>query len=97
VGRPDRQRRRAFSRHKKACIVVDFGTATTFDYVSEAGDYMGGIIAPGANISAEASSSGLNCRGGNRKAATVIGKNTVAAMQSGSSTATCPRGGSSTG
>jgi type III pantothenate kinase len=75
----------AFSRHKKACIVVDFGTATTFDYVSETGDYMGGIIAPGANISAEAlfrQASKLP-RVEIVKPPTVIGKNTVAAMQSG--------------
>ena len=35
-------------------IVVDFGTATTFDYVSPRGEYMGGAIAPGIGISAEA-------------------------------------------
>ncbi|MBF8258656.1 MAG: Type III pantothenate kinase [Actinobacteria bacterium] len=75
----------AFARHRKACIVVDFGTATTFDYVSENGDYMGGVIAPGANISAEAlfrQASKLP-RVEIAKPATVIGKNTVSAMQSG--------------
>ncbi len=75
----------AFTRHRKACIVVDFGTATTFDYVSENGDYMGGVIAPGANISAEAlfrQASKLP-RVEIAKPATVIGKNTVSAMQSG--------------
>ena len=75
----------AFNRHRKACIVVDFGTATTFDYVSETGDYMGGVIAPGANISAEAlflQASKLP-RVEIAKPPTVIGKNTVAAMQSG--------------
>jgi len=66
-------------------IVIDFGTATTFDVVSREGDYLGGAIAPGISISAEALY---------RQAAQlprielalpkkVIGKNTVAAMQSG--------------
>jgi type III pantothenate kinase len=75
----------AYSKHKKACIIVDFGTATTFDYVSSKGDYMGGVIAPGVNISAEAlfrEASKLP-RIEIAKPPTVIGKNTVAAMQSG--------------
>jgi type III pantothenate kinase len=75
----------AYSKHRKACIVVDFGTATTFDYVSAKGDYMGGVIAPGVNISAEAlfrQASKLP-RIEIAKPPTVIGKNTVAAMQSG--------------
>jgi type III pantothenate kinase len=75
----------AYARHRKACIVVDFGTATTFDYVSGSGDYMGGVIAPGANISAEAlfrQASKLP-RVEIAKPQAVIGKNTVAAMQSG--------------
>ena len=37
----------ALRRHGGPCIVVDFGTATTFDAVSEAGEYLGGVIAPG--------------------------------------------------
>ena len=44
----------AHARYKGALIVVDFGTATTFDVVSESGDYEGGVIAPGVNLSAEA-------------------------------------------
>ena len=44
----------AFERYKKCMIVVDFGTATTFDYVSSKGEYIGGAIAPGIGISAEA-------------------------------------------
>ena len=44
----------AFERYKRVMIVVDFGTATTFDYVSSKGEYMGGAIAPGIGISAEA-------------------------------------------
>ncbi|MGE5190320.1 MAG: type III pantothenate kinase [Gemmatimonadota bacterium] len=75
----------AHEKFGKACIVVDFGTATTFDYVSAQGDYMGGVIAPGANISAEAlfrQASKLP-RVEIAKPASVVGKNTVAAMQSG--------------
>ncbi|MEW5724347.1 MAG: type III pantothenate kinase [Thermodesulfobacteriota bacterium] len=44
----------AFERHRCALIIVDFGTATTFDYISPRGEYMGGAIAPGLGISAEA-------------------------------------------
>jgi len=75
----------AFAKHRRACIVVDFGTATTFDYVSGKGDYMGGVIAPGVSISAEAlfrQASKLP-RIEIARPPTVIGKNTVAAMQSG--------------
>jgi type III pantothenate kinase len=75
----------AFAKHKSACIVLDFGTATTFDYISPGGDYMGGVIAPGASISAEAlfrQASKLP-KVEIAKPPTVIGKNTVAAMQSG--------------
>ncbi len=44
----------AYDERKNAVIVVDFGTATTFDYVSERGEYMGGVISPGIMISCEA-------------------------------------------
>ena len=44
----------AYEKYGKALIVVDFGTATTFDYVSEEGAYIGGAIAPGVIISCEA-------------------------------------------
>jgi type III pantothenate kinase len=44
----------AWSRLGRGCIVVDFGTAITYDVVSEAGEYLGGIIAPGIEISLEA-------------------------------------------
>lgn len=44
----------AYEKYKTDVIVVDFGTATTFDYVSEEGAYMGGAIAPGILISCEA-------------------------------------------
>jgi type III pantothenate kinase len=67
------------------CVVVDFGTATTFDAVSEKGEYLGGAIAPGIEISVEA----LGLRGAQlrkvelAKPRGVIGKNTVEALQSG--------------
>jgi type III pantothenate kinase len=66
-------------------IIVDFGTATTFDAVSAKGEYLGGIICPGPQISADA----LAQRAARlpridvRKPARVIGTNTVAAMQAG--------------
>ncbi len=66
-------------------VVVDFGTATTFDYIDASGAYLGGAIVPGIGISAEA----LYQRAAKlprielSKPKTVIGRNTVAAMQSG--------------
>ena len=66
-------------------IVVDFGTATVFDAVSADGKYLGGALAPGINLSADAlyqSTSQLR-RVELVPPATAIGKNTVAAMQSG--------------
>jgi len=44
----------AFELYHDALVVVDFGTATTFDYVSERGEYLGGVICPGIMISCEA-------------------------------------------
>jgi type III pantothenate kinase len=44
----------AFERYHDATVVVDFGTATTFDYISERGEYLGGVICPGIMISCEA-------------------------------------------
>ncbi len=66
-------------------IVVDFGTATTFDAVSGKGEYLGGAIAPGVEISVEA----LGARGAQLRKVelarprSVIGRNTVEALQSG--------------
>jgi type III pantothenate kinase len=75
----------AHAAYKGALIVVDFGTATTFDVVSETGDYEGGVIAPGANLSAEAlhQAAALLPRVAIHRTQTVIGKDTVPAMQSG--------------
>ena len=66
-------------------IVVDFGTGTTFDAVSQAGEYLGGVICPGINISAEAlfQRAARLPRVEVRKPRAVIGQNTVEAMQSG--------------
>jgi type III pantothenate kinase len=44
----------AYEKYKTSLIIVDFGTATTFDYVSPKGEYLGGIISPGVFISCEA-------------------------------------------
>ena len=66
-------------------IVVDFGTGTTFDVISREGEYLGGIICPGIGISAEAlfQRAARLPRVDVRKPASVIGQNTVDAMQSG--------------
>lgn len=66
-------------------IVVDFGTATTFNAISSQGEYLGGVICPGINISAEAlfQRAARLPRVDVRKPPTVIGENTVGAMQSG--------------
>jgi type III pantothenate kinase len=75
----------AYERVKGACVVVDFGTAVTFDPVSAEGEYLGGIIMPGVEISMEALT--------NRAAAlpkielgaprSLIGKTTIDAIRSG--------------
>jgi len=75
----------AHARHAGALIVVDFGTATTFDAVAANGDYEGGVIAPGINLSLEAlhGAAAQLPRIAIEAPAAVIGKGTVAAMQSG--------------
>ena len=75
----------AFERHGGDLIVVDFGTATTFDIVTANGDYEGGVIAPGVNLSAAAlhSAAAMLPRVAISRAQSVIGKDTVPAMQSG--------------
>jgi type III pantothenate kinase len=75
----------AYHKHKRSLIVVDFGTATTFDYISPKGEYMGGAIAPGLGISSEA----LFMRASKLprvelvRPKKVVGKNTVHSMQAG--------------
>ena len=75
----------AHDRYRRALIVVDFGTATTFDVVDGDGNYRGGVIAPGINLSLEAlyrAASKLP-RVDVRPTEKIIGKATVPAMQSG--------------
>lgn len=75
----------AFERYGGPCIVVDLGTATTFDVISAKGEYLGGAISPGLGISADA----LFARAARlgrvdvKKPAKVIGTNTVTHLQSG--------------
>jgi type III pantothenate kinase len=75
----------AHALYRCPAIVVDFGTATTFDLVSAEGEYRGGVIAPGMNVSADA----LFARAARlprveiRKPHHLIGTNTVSSMQSG--------------
>jgi type III pantothenate kinase len=66
-------------------IVVDFGTATTFDAISSAGEYVGGVICPGIGISADAlfQRAARLPRVDIRKPKSVVGQTTVTSMQSG--------------
>src|SRR6202142_81033 len=75
----------AFEKHGGPCIVVDFGTATTFDCVTAKGEYQGGVIAPGIGISADAlfSRTARLQRVDIRKPTRVIGTTTVGSLQSG--------------
>jgi type III pantothenate kinase len=75
----------ARERYGAPCIVVDFGTSTNFDIVSAAGEYVGGVLAPGIEVSMEA----LFARAARlvkvdfSAPPSVIGKTTVAGLQSG--------------
>jgi type III pantothenate kinase len=75
----------AYERTRATTIIVDFGTATTFDYVSDKGEYVGGVIAPGLGIASDA----LFERAAKlypvelAKPKHVVGRNTVQAIQSG--------------
>ena len=75
----------AHARWAEGAIVVDFGTATTFDVVTPKGEYAGGIIAPGLMVSADAlySRTAKLPRVEITRPRTAIGKNTVASIQSG--------------
>lgn len=74
-----------YAKYRTALVIVDFGTATTFDYVSPEGAYQGGMIAPGLGISMEA----LFYRASKlpkvslARPPRVLGRNTVHSMQSG--------------
>jgi type III pantothenate kinase len=75
----------AVERYGSPCIVVDFGTSTNFDVVSPEGEYMGGVLAPGIEVSMDA----LFARAARlfkvdfAEPETVIGKNTASSLQSG--------------
>jgi len=75
----------AFEKYGGPCIIVDFGTATTFDCVSAKGEYLGGVISPGLGISADAlfERTARLPRVDIRKPAHIIGSNTVGSLQSG--------------
>lgn len=72
-------------RYGKNVIIIDFGTATTFDVIDGSGAYAGGVIAPGINLSIEAlhMAAAQLPKVAVRKPDQVMGKNTVEAMQSG--------------
>jgi type III pantothenate kinase len=75
----------AYERYHDVTIVVDFGTATTFDFVTAAGEYLGGAIVPGVGISLDAlyNKTAKLYRVELVKPPKVIGRNTVHAIQSG--------------
>jgi len=75
----------AFEKYGGPCVIVDFGTATTFDCVSAKGEYLGGVICPGIGISADAlfQRTARLPRVEIRKPVRVIGSNTVGSLQSG--------------
>jgi type III pantothenate kinase len=75
----------AFERYGGPCIVVDFGTATKFEVISERGEYLGGAIAPGLGLSADAlfSRAARLSRVDIKRPSKVIGTNTVGHLQTG--------------
>ena len=75
----------AYEKHHTGLIVVDFGTATTFDAVTPKGEYLGGAICPGINISMEAlfQNASKLPRVEFARPPHVVGRNTVHSMQSG--------------
>lgn len=75
----------AHHRYRGPLVVIDFGTATTFDVVAKDGAYLGGVIAPGITLSIEAlhRAAARLPRIGIGRPQSVVGRNTVAAMQSG--------------
>ncbi len=74
-----------FEKYGGPLIIIDFGTATTFCYINKAGEYIGGLIAPGIQISSEAlfqKASKLH-KVELLKPKSVVGKNTTVAIQAG--------------
>ena len=76
---------RAYKKYKADCIILDFGTATTFDVVTKNGNYNGGIIAPGVNLSLNSLSNSADQIPifSIKKQKKIIGKNTLEALRSG--------------
>ena len=74
-----------YKKYKTNCIVLDFGTATTFDVVTKNGIYNGGIIAPGVNLSIKSLSSAADQIPAFfiKKQKKIVGKNTIEALYSG--------------
>jgi type III pantothenate kinase len=74
-----------YDKAKGGVVVVDFGTSTNFDCVTPKGEYLGGVLAPGLQISADAlfTRAAKLSRVEIAKPAKVVGRNTVTAMQSG--------------
>jgi type III pantothenate kinase len=75
----------AYARYKSALIIIDLGTATTFGAVTQAGEYLGGVIAPGLGIAADAlfSRTAKLPKVDLVRPKTVIGKDTTSSIQSG--------------
>lgn len=75
----------AFQKYKCPMVIIDFGTATTFDVIDMDGNYIGGVIAPGVNLSLEAlhMAAAQLPRVDIKRTNHVTGKNTIEAMQSG--------------
>jgi type III pantothenate kinase len=75
----------AFEKYGGPCVIVDFGTATTFDCVTAKGEYQGGVISPGIGISADAlfNRAAKLQRVDIRKPPRIIGSTTVGSLQSG--------------
>ena len=76
---------RSYKKYKTNCIVLDFGTATTFDVVTKNGNYNGGIIDPGVNLSLKSLSSSADQIPifSIKRQKKIIGKNTLEALRSG--------------
>jgi type III pantothenate kinase len=75
----------AIAAYRTPCIIIDFGTATTFDVVNAKGAYIGGVIAPGINLSIDAlhRAAAKLPKVSIKKPEHVIGRDTVSAMKSG--------------
>ena len=76
----------AYHRYRSSLVIIDFGTATTFDAISEAGEYLGGAISPGIHIASEAlfqKASKLPRVDLFRPPEVVIGKDTAGSIQAG--------------